>query len=126
MSANTANEARMKDAAPAASNAERAVNKVVNRYAYDGDLLQDIENGSKKLEDVKDSELPDDIRSLKPADRKAEIDKRLVERKKIRDEIVSLTAEREKYLKEHTAKDTKSNSFDSAVGSALKKQMQKH
>jgi len=36
-----------------------------------------------------------------------------------------LTAQREKYLKEHSAKDSKSNSFDTAVGSALKKQMNK-
>ena len=125
MEANMTTETRMVDAAPPAASADRAVNKAINRRAYDGDLLQDIENGSKKLEDVKESELPDDLRAMKPAERKAEIDKRLAERKKIRDEIVSLTAQREKYLKEHSAKDSKSNSFDTAVGSALKKQMNK-
>jgi hypothetical protein len=115
----------MKDAAPAASNADRAVNKAINRNAYDGDLIQDIENGTKKLEDVKESELPADLKAMKPAERKAEIEKRMAERKKIREEILSLTAQREKYLKEHSTagKDGKSTSFDSAVNAALKKQM---
>src|SRR5258708_27447912 len=53
MTANSKNEAHMDAAAPAASRADRAVNKAINRNAYDGDLIQDIENGTKKLEDVK-------------------------------------------------------------------------
>lgn len=126
MEANSANEARMSAAAtPVAASADRAVNKAINRNSYDGDLIQDIENGKTNLENVKEQELPDDLRSFKPAERKAEIERRIAERKKLREEILSLTAQREKYLKEHSAKDGKSNSFDAAVSSALKKQMNK-
>ena len=108
-----------------AAQADRAVNKAINKQAYNGDLLQDIENGNKRLEDVKEKDLPDDIRSLRPEQRKQEIEKRLAERKKIREQILSLTAQREKYLKDHaaTGKNGKTNSFDAAVADALKKQM---
>ena len=108
----------------AATNADRAVNKAINRNAYDGDLLQDIENGVKKIDDVKTEELPDDLRSMKPPERKAEIERRLEERKKIRSEILDLTKQRQKYLEEHSGgKNVKSNSFDSAVVKALLQEM---
>ncbi len=56
-------------AAPSAR-AERALNKVVNADAYVGDLLQSIENGSVKLDSVKEEDLPADLRKLSADARK--------------------------------------------------------
>ena len=40
---------------PAPAAADRAVNKALNKDAYIGDLLQSVENGSVKLDDVKEA-----------------------------------------------------------------------
>ncbi|HYX40724.1 MAG TPA: vWA domain-containing protein, partial [Pyrinomonadaceae bacterium] len=49
VSANAATESRVATAAPKAAQADRALNKALNREAYANDLLQGIENGSIKL-----------------------------------------------------------------------------
>jgi len=84
-------------AAPAAK-AERALNKAVNADAYVGDLLQSIENGTVKLESVKDEELPAELRKLSPAERKQEIEKRLNARRELRAQIVSLAKQRDEFI----------------------------
>ena len=110
--------------APVVAQADRAVNKALNRDAYVGDLLQSIENGSVKLDEVKAEDLPADLRKLSAAERKAEVERRLAERQKIRDEIVSLKKQRDDYVtaerKKHTGTQT---GFDAAVASALKEQL---
>src|SRR5947209_34461 len=111
-------------AAPAAAQADRAVNKALNKDAYVGDLLQSIENGSVKLDDVKSEDLPDDLQRLSAADRKKEVERRLAERQKMRDEIVSLSKQRDEFINAERRKQTGGqNGFDSAVASALKEQL---
>ena len=110
--------------APAQAAADRAVNKALNRDAYVGDLLQSIENGSQKLEEVKAEDLPEDLARLKPSERKAEVERRLAERKKIRDEIVSLNKQRDAFITAERKKQSGGRSgFDAAVASALKEQL---
>ena len=110
--------------APAPAQAERAYNKALNREAYVGDLLQSIENGSVKLEDVKADDLPDELQKMKPEERQKEVGRRLAERKKMRDEIVSLSKQRDEYIAAERRKTAGGQSgFDSAVASALKEQM---
>lgn len=111
-------------AAPAVAQADRAVNKALNRDAYVGDLLQSIENGSVKFDDVKAEDLPADLQKLPAGERQKEIERRLAERQKIRDEIVSLKKQRDDYIaaerKKHSGTQT---GFDAAVASALKEQL---
>src|SRR6185436_1499068 len=57
--------------------ADRTVNKALNSKAYIGDLLQDIENGSTKLESVKSEDLPSKLQKLSIEERTKEIEKRL-------------------------------------------------
>jgi Mg-chelatase subunit ChlD len=110
--------------APAAAQADRAVNKALNKDAYVGDLLQSIENGSVKLDDVKTEDLPDDLQKLSAADRKKEVERRLAERQKLRDEIVTLSKQRDDYiLAERKKQAGGQNGFDAAVASALKEQL---
>jgi Mg-chelatase subunit ChlD len=117
-------ESTVAGAAPVAAQADRAVNKALNRDAYVGDLLQSIENGSVKLDAVKAEDLPDDLKKLPAAERQKEVDRRLAERQKIRDEIVSLNKQRDAYIaaerKKHSGTQT---GFDAAVASALKEQL---
>jgi Mg-chelatase subunit ChlD len=117
-------ESAVAGAAPMAAQADRAVNKALNRDAYVGDLLQSIENGSVKLDEVKSEDLPADLQKLAPAERQKEVARRLAERQQIRDEIVSLKKQRDEYVaaerKKHSGTQT---GFDAAVGSALKEQL---
>lgn len=113
--------------APKAAAADRAVNKVMNSEAYVGDMLQSIENGSLKLDAVKDEDLPEDLRKLSPDERKKEIDKRLAERKKLRDEIVELSKQRNEFIVKEQTKNRSGQpaGFDAAVAGALKKQLER-
>ena len=115
-------------AAPSAQ-ADRAVNKVLNSDAYVGDLLQSIENGSLKLDSVKDEDLPADLRKLSANERKAEVAKRLAERAKIRADIMSLSKQRDEFIsgerKKQAASGSKEAGFDVAVSRALKTQVEK-
>ena len=117
-------ESAVAGAAPVAAQADRAVNKALNRDAYVGDLLQSVENGTVKLEDVKTEDLPAELQKLAPAERGKEIERRLAERRKIREEIVSLNKQRDAYIAAERRKQSGSQTgFDAAVASALKEQL---
>jgi hypothetical protein len=110
--------------AAAPAQADRAANKALNRDAYVGDLLQSIENGTVKLDAVKDEDLPDNLQMLSPAERQKEVERRLAVRQKIRDEIVSLSKQRDAFIAAERKKLTGAKAgFDSAVADALKEQM---
>jgi Mg-chelatase subunit ChlD len=111
--------------APVAAQAERAVNKALNSFSYDGDLVQDVENEVVKIEDVKDENLPAELKKLSPAARKKEIEKRIAERKLIRAEILTLSKKRDEYLAAERKKTNKQEGFDQAVAQALKEQLLK-
>lgn len=117
-------EATVAASAPVPASADRAVNKAINSEAYAGDLLTNIENGSVKLSAVKDEDLPDDLKKLDPAARQKEIDRRLAERKKMREDILKLSKQRDEYIAAEEKKQSgKSNGFDGAVAEALKEQL---
>jgi Mg-chelatase subunit ChlD len=119
-------ETRVAAKAPAQARAERALNKAVSSDAYVGDLLQNIENGSLKLEAVKKDDLPADLQKLEPAERQKEIEKRLAERREIRAQILSLSKQRDEFiLAERKKTGVKQNGFDGAVTNALKEQMKR-
>ncbi len=108
-------------AAPA--RADRALNKAMNRDAYRNDLLQDIENGKADINNLNEGELPADLKAMSTSQRAAEIQKRLGDRKKIRDEILTLSRQRTAYLEEERKRLGKTGGFDTAVTSALGEQL---
>lgn len=124
MARQVATESTVAGAAPPAAQADRAVNKALNRDAYVGDLLQSIENKSVKLDDVKADDLPANLQKLSKEERKQEVERRLAERQKIRDEIVSLQKQRDDFIAAERKKHSGAqNGFDAAVASALKEQL---
>jgi Mg-chelatase subunit ChlD len=112
--------------APTAA-AERSVNKALNSKAYIGDLLQDIENGSIKLESVKTEDLPSELQKLSVEERTKEIEKRLGERAEIRKQIMALSKQRTEYIaaEQKKGKGGAQNGFDVAVSAALREQLAK-
>jgi Mg-chelatase subunit ChlD len=121
----TAAESRISTDAAMGAQADRAVNKAVNRFQYDGDLVQDVENETVKIEEVKTENLPEDLQKMSVAERKKEIDKRVAERKAIRAEILSLSKQRDDYIAAERKKRGTSNGFDTAVAQALREQLTK-
>ncbi len=123
ISAQSASESRITADAAMGAQADRAVNKAVNTFQYDGDLVQDVENEKVKIEDVKKDDLPEDFQKLSVVERKKEIDRRINERKKIRAEILTLSKQRDDFLAAERKKLGRSNGFDTAVSQALREQL---
>ena len=112
--------------APAAAQADRAINKAINAAAYDdSDLIQAIENGTVKLDTLKKDELPDELQKLSTDDRQKVIADKIEERKKIREQILELSKKRDAFILEERKKQSAKNptGFDQAVSEALKKQI---
>lgn len=110
--------------APSVAKAERALNKVINSKGYVGDLLQDIENGTVKLDSVNPTDLPADLQSLSPDERRQEIERRLAARSEIRSQIMSLSKQRQAHLEDEQKRSrTKKDGFDEVVSKTLKEQM---
>ena len=118
-------EMRITTDATMGAQAERAVNKAVNTFQYDGDLVQDVENETVKIEDVKTENLPESLQKMSVTERKKEIDKRITERKAIRAEILALSKQRDAFVAAERAKAGSKNGFDTAVAQALKEQLAK-
>ena len=123
VTAQSASEMRITKDAALGAQADRAVNKAVNSFQYDGDLVQDVENETVKIEDVKTENLPEDLQKMSVAARKREIDKRIAERKAIRAEILTVSKQREQFIAAEQKKQGKTNGFDTAVAQALKEQL---
>ena len=122
MLADTA-EARVAATASSVAKAERAYNKVVNSEAYVGDLLQKIENGSLSLDAVDPTQLPENLRSMSPSERQAEIQRRLEVRRDLRHQILVLSKQRDSYIETQRQRLASDNGFDEVVAKALKEQM---
>ncbi len=125
MAISTRVEKEVDETASGVAKADRAKNKVLNSEAYVGDLLQSIENGSVKLESVKDEDLPSDFRKLSREARGQEIEKRLAERRSLRTQIVALSKQRDEFIAAERKKlpAGKQGGFDSAVAAALRDQL---
>ena len=118
-------ESRVMAAAPASAIADRAVNKAINADAYDGDLMQSLENGSVRLDRVKTQDLPVEMQKLSPQARQQEVTRRLALRKAMRAQIMQLSRKRESYLLQASKEksSTKPSGFDAAVNAALRKEL---
>lgn len=105
--------------------AERSLNKAMNPDAYQGDLLQDIENGKTRLSEVKEADLPSELQTLAPSAREQEVSRRIADRKQVREEILNLAKQREAYINSERKRTRKSSGFDAAVGTALSEQLER-
>jgi uncharacterized protein YegL len=119
-------EARVATAASLGAKAERAINKVANSEAYVGDLLQNIENGTVKLDAIDPASLPESLQSMSPAERKQEIERRLAERQEIRSQISALSKQRIDFIAAEQKKSgSKEAGFDIVVSKEVQKQIKR-
>jgi Mg-chelatase subunit ChlD len=92
-----------------------------------GDLVGDVTSGRQKLDGVKDEDLPDNLRALKPVQRQAEIDKNAAERKTLNARMADLVKKRDAYVEQQrkNAPARPADSFDRAVAKTLKVQIKR-
>jgi hypothetical protein len=114
-------------AAPAVA-AERSLSKASAQYRNESwDLVDAAKDGKFRLADVKDEELPENMRKMTAEERKAYVEKQTAERERIQKEIAGLNAERQKYIAEEMKKQavTGADTFDTAMIKALRQQAEK-
>jgi hypothetical protein len=92
-----------------------------------GDLVTDVTAGRQKLDSVKDEDLPDTLRAMKPAERQAAVDKNMSERKGLNERMAALVKKRDQYVLEQrkNAPGKPADSFDRAVAETLKAQIRR-
>ena len=92
-----------------------------------GDLVADVVAGRQKLSSVKDDDLPDQVRSMSEAERRALIDKQMAQRKTFNARMSELVKQRDQYVLEQRKKAPKptGDSFDRAVEETLKVQLKR-
>ena len=92
-----------------------------------GDLVADVIAGRQKLGAVKDDDLPDALKPMTPAQRQAEIDRQMTERKSLNTRMSELVKKRDVYVTEQRKKETKKpgDSFDRVVEETLRAQIRR-
>ena len=91
-----------------------------------GDLVADVSAGRQKLSSVKDEDLPDALKPMSPAQRQAEIDRQMGERKTLNARMSELVKKRDVYVMDQRKKAPKvADSFDRVVEETLKAQIRR-
>jgi hypothetical protein len=121
-----------KVAAAAPSTASEMASFINKRSSYTseavtgGDLVSDVAAGRQKLERVKDDELPDNLRALKPEQRLAEVNTQMKNRSALNEKLAALVAKRDAYVSSQRDKaPARASSFDRVVEETLKAQLKR-
>jgi hypothetical protein len=106
---------------------ERAVTKANQHYKNSGwDLVDAVGDALVELEKMKDDELPEDMRKLKLAERKAFLEAKAKDRKRLQAEIQRLNAARAKHVAETQQKKTPAadakDTLDVVIAEALRRE----
>lgn len=118
-------EAQDKNAASSMGGAsvQRAATKASGAYDNSSwDLVDGTKKGTLDLAKAKEDDLPDELRKLPPAERKAYVDKMAAERARLQGRIAELAKEREKFVATESKKHGDDSTFDAAVNRSLRKQ----
>jgi len=87
------------------------------------DVITAIERGSMKREDIKNDQLPEELKKMDKAQLDKYLDSKLAERKKIKEDILHLQTERVKYITEEEKKQSGAPvTLDKAVIDAVRRQ----
>jgi hypothetical protein len=102
--------------------ADRAVAKAASLRHSEDDLIDALREKRVKLEDLKDEQLPEELKKLSPEERKERLEKKAKEREELRAKIVEVSKKRDEYLAAELKKREAKDSFDSSVLEALSEQ----
>jgi hypothetical protein len=100
----------------------RVASKVSGQYRNEQWDLVDLADAGKDIAAVPVDELPEDLRSLTVADRKAKVDEARSRRASIRQRIEECDRRRRDWLREHDQHPDRAETFDSAIRKAVREQ----
>lgn len=116
----------------ASGGAETAASRAAAKASanYDNrawDLVDAAKDKNFRLEDVKEEDLPAEMKAMKPEERKAYLEAKTKEREELQKRVRELSVERQKFIDaEMKAKNLDSNkAFDEAVKKAVREQSEK-
>jgi Mg-chelatase subunit ChlD len=91
------------------------------------DLLDDLKENKVKLEEIKEDQLPDDLKKMKPEERKAHVEKLQKDREELKKKALELDRKRLDFIAKKQAEDkTKGkDGFDTQILDTLRKQAEK-
>ncbi len=115
-------------AAAAGAPVQRALAKSSGLYRNGlWDLVDATKDGYVKLEELKEEELPEAMRELKPEEREAYVEEQAKKREEIQKQIQTLNVDREKFVAEKRKEQVgeKGNTFDEAMINAVREQFSK-
>jgi hypothetical protein len=112
-------------AAPAPAKAERAAAKISGGRLHEDDLLDALKDGRAKLDELKEEQLPDELKGKSPEERKTWLDAKAKERAELQAKVVDLNKKRDAFLAEELEKRGAKDGFDAVVKDALRAQAAK-
>lgn len=102
---------------------ERSVAKSGKQYRNSSwDIVDAVGDKRVKLENLKDDEVPEEMKKMNTKERKAYIKKMIKKRKRLQKRISKLNNERRKYVKQEMKKRSASNTLDAVVIPTVRKQ----
>lgn len=109
--------------ASAGAPVQRAVSKASSSY-YNGswDLVDACKKGDVKLEAVKEADLPEEMKQLKPEERAAYVEQKCAEREKLQTRIRELNKERQNYVATQQKESGEGKTLDAVIGKAVREQ----
>ncbi|HOT95742.1 MAG TPA: VWA domain-containing protein [bacterium] len=108
---------------------QRAITKSQAIYSNAGwDLVDAVQQKQVRLEELEKEDLPEEMRSMTPAERQKYLDRKFAERKAIQEKIEVLRVKRAAYISEEEKKSAAGgevNTLDKAMSKVLRSQAQK-
>ena len=102
---------------------QRSVTKSGAQYKNSGwDLVDAKREGKVKIEELKDEELPEEMKTMTVQERKAYLDKMEKEREVIQNKINKLNDERSKYIAQKMLDDPNDNTLDAVMIKTIREQ----
>jgi hypothetical protein len=102
---------------------ERSVTKSGGQYKNSNwDLVDAKKDGSVKIEELKDEDLPDEMKKMSVQERKAYVDKMEKEREQIQNKINKLNDDRSKYVAKKMLENKNDNTLDAVMIKTIREQ----
>lgn len=102
---------------------QRSVTKSGAQYKNSTwDLVDAKKEGTIKIEELKDEELPDEMKKMSVQERKSYLDKKEKERSQIQDKINKLNDERSKYVAKKMLENKNDNTLDAVMIKTIREQ----
>ncbi len=116
---------RLAESMAAPMKADRVEAKGHGRRLSTDDLVDSIREKRVRLEDIKDEDLPEEMKKMSLTERKEYVEKKSKEREEIRKQIQELSGKRQAFIKNELKNRGAQDSFDMVVEKALREQAKK-